>query len=769
MKSVWVTVRDVTAPGDGTFAVELRRLREARGLTQEALAERSGITVKAVGALERGERTRPYPHTVRSLADALGLDEAGRVALAARIPRRSSGGRTTTMPSPPSRLIGREADVARVRDLLHGGSRLVTITGPGGVGKTRVVLEVLAREAHDYSAAVFVELAAVRDPSLVLPHVAAALGIPERSATETVAGLAPALSGRSLLIALDNLEQLLPAAPLIADLVAHCPELVVLATSRAALRVRAEHDVLLGPLSTPATDALDDVRSSPAVQLFLDRTSAAGAGVVLADGNAGVVAAICRRVDGLPLAVELAAAGSRVLTPAAMLDRLGEHSPVPRDLTERQQSMPAAIEWSLALLDPGPVELFGRLGVFTGSFGLDAAEAIGDVDAFGSLAELTEHSLVTRVESPDDQPRFRLLEPLRQYAVQRLAGASAPAVRDRHAHYFHDRAMAGGAILRGSGLAVELDRLEADHAELRTAYLRLLERQRVGDAAEMVGTVWLYLALRGHAREALTWLDRLDDGASDEARCRAVTGRMGLLFATGDIAGMNADVPHAVALARRLGGGALAAEAMTLAGHAAVFTGDLDGARRVLETASEWSTAAEAAWVSVHARVAQGQLALASGDLDEAGRVLTTALEQARDLGNAFSLATALTRLATVTTLSGDDATTTTLLGESTELSVAARMSWTLSYSLPALAGVAVRLARPETAARLFGASASLSATHAVDPRFPVSRQLADTDLATARAALGDRAFAEAWDAGRTASQDEVGELARELTRLARG
>ena len=752
------------------FAAELRRLREARNLTQEELAERSGITVKAVGALERGERTRPYPHTVRSLADALGLDETARESLAGLIPARASRPRTAVVPAPTSRLIGRESEVERIRALIRAGARLVTVTGPGGVGKTRVALDVLSRETDAFSAGVaFVELAAVRDPAMALPHVAASLGIPEQAATDTVAGLVPFLSGRPLLVVLDNLEHLLSMAPRVAELVALCPELVVLVTSRAALRVRAEQEVVLGPLPSPDGDTLEDVLRSAAAQLFLDRVDAAGGQVELDADNAPAIAEICRRLDGMPLAVELAAAGSRMLTPAALLRRLDDVHPVLRDLAERQRTMEATIDWSLGLLDPPTTSLFDRLGVFPGSFGLDAAEALTPVDLSQPLGALVEHSLVSRAGSPDDQPRYRLLEPLRRYAAHRLDDSGhAPDARDRHARFFHERAMSGGIVLRGPGLALELDRLEADHANLRSAYLHLLELDRVADAAEMVGTVWLYLALRGHAREGLGWLDRLDAGASDAARCRALTGRMGLLFATGDIGRMREDAARAVDLARRLDGGSLAAEAMTLAAHAAVFAGDLEGARQALDVAAGWGEHSGASWVKVHTLVAQGQLALASTDHDRAEQVLSLAVLKARALGNAFSLATALTRLATVAALRGDEAMTAALLGESTELSVAAGMSWTLSYSLPALAGVAVRLGRLETAARLFGASASLTASHAVDPRFPVSRQLADDDLVTARGELGERAFARAWDAGRTASQDEVAELARELTGLAR-
>ena len=757
------------------FASELRRLRADRALTQEELAERAGITVKAVGALERGERSRPYPHTVRALVEALGLDDDERAALVATVPARAGSLAPSVAayagPGRASELFGREADLERLRDLTRTGHRLVTVTGPGGVGKTRLALELLSQDSRRFSGAAFVDLAAVREPAMVLPRVAAALGVPERAGT-TVAGLVPAVAGRSVLLVIDNLEQLLDAAPTVAELVLHCPDLVVVATSRAALRVRPETELVLAPLAVPASDARADVEASPAARLFLDRTAAAGAGVRLDDTTTADVAEICRRLEGLPLAVELAAAGARLLTPAALLARLDQPPSyaAPRDLAERQRTMTAALDWSLDLLEPEEIRLFEQLATFAGGFDLAAVGAVAGEDVEPQLAALLEQSLVTRAPTPDGQPRFRLLEPVRQYAAQRLVSSPEGRVAaDRHAHHFHARALAAGPVLHGAGLAAELDRLEADHANLRSAYLRLLELDRVAEAAELAGSLWLYLALRGHAREGLGWLDRLDAGATDAARCRALTGRMGLFFAVGDIARMRESTAVLVTLARRIEDPTLTAEALTLAGHAAVFAADLDEASALLEDALARAEEIGSAWVLAHVLVAHGQLALVRGDVPEADRLLTRAVQVARELGNAFTLATCLNRRATVTTLHGDVDGTAAQLGESTALSVDARMSWTLTYSLPALAGVAVRMGQPESAARLFGASASLSASSAVDPRFPVARDLADRDLAAAREQLGDQRFRDAWDRGRTASQDEVAELARELTRLARG
>jgi len=630
--------------GPGDFAVVLRRLRESRSLTQEELAERAGLTAKAIGALERGERRRPYPHTIRSLADGLTLDDDERATLVAAVPSRdavtrpalqaavpgpagwvgSSGsvcpagaagvggsvcpagaagvggsaavddsageGRSaavndsagvndwagvgrppgvgdsaaaldpggpagpgaptasalsdsTSPDAPATPLIGRDAEVEKLRTLLRGGHRLVTITGPGGVGKTRLALEVLAHEAPAFpGGAVAVDLAPVRQPALVIPRVAAALGLPEVADADPLDVLARHLRGLRVLLVLDNLEQLPGAALVLADLVARCPDLVVLATSRAPLRVRAEHEVVLSPLATPVGDDVEAVSASPAVALLLDRAAAAGSPTAVTDDDAATLAAIARQLDGLPLALELAAPGLRLLTPTTLLTRLEQTGLDAglRDLPERHRTMAAVLDWSMDLLEPQEVGLFERLAVFSGGFSLDTVEAVaaeGDgAHVLPALGALVDQSLVLRVPAPDDQPRFRLLEPVRQFAMQRLhASGAATATADRHAAHFHARARSSHDLLQGRGLAATLDRLSADHANLRSAYLRLLELDRDGDAAELAASIWLYLALRGHAREGLAWLERSGPGASDVARCRGLTGRLGLLLLIGDI------------------------------------------------------------------------------------------------------------------------------------------------------------------------------------------------------------------------------------------
>ena len=798
------------APGD--FAVVLRRLRESRSLTQEELAERSGLTAKAISALERGERRRPYPHTVRSLADGLALDDDERGSLVAAVPGRGAAPRpgstgspthgpapqtvadagppapaapsravdgTAPLPSPATALIGRKAEVELLRALIADGRRLVTITGPGGVGKTRLSLELLSLEASAFpGGAVAVDLAPVRQPALVIPRVAAALGLPEGAAADPLDSLARHLRGLRVLLVLDNLEQLPGAAPVLADLVFRCPDLVIVATSRAPLRVRAEHEVVLGPLATPDADDVETVADSPAVALLLDRAAAAGSPTDVTEDDAATLAAIVRRLDGLPLALELAAPGLRLLSPATLLKRLEETGlgTGPRDLPERHRTMTAVLDWSMDLLEPEEVDLFERLAVFSGGCSLDAVDAVAAPeglddergDVLPALGTLVQQSLVLRVPSPDDEPRFRLLEPVRQYAMQRLhASAQATATADRHAVHYLARATASKALLEGPELVPTLDRLEADHANFRSAYLRLVELDRDGDAAELAGSVWLYLALRGHAREGLVWLARIRPRASDAARCRGLTGRLGLLLFTGDIARMRSEADVAVTLADRLTDPALTCETLLLAGYGAVFAGDLEGAEPLLARSQAQALAARRPWVVVHARFAQAQIALASGDLATARTVLPEVVSAARELGNPFSLTTSLNLHATLTELVGDEPTTAALLGESLSLSLHGRLNWPLAYGLPALGGLALRVGDPASAAWLFGAAAKVTETDAADESFPVSRALSDRGLASTRLALGHAGYSRAWDLGRVATPAEVQARAEAVIRRA--
>ena len=664
---------------------------------------------------------------------------------------------------PATPLIGRDAEVDHLSTLVRSGRhRLVTISGTGGVGKTRVALEVLARESAAFpGGAVAVDLAPVRQPALVVPRITAALGLPEASDDDPLDALVRYLTGLRVLVVLDNLEQLAGAAPVVADLVARCPDLVVLVTSRAPLRVRAEHEVVLPPLATPDTDDVDAVGASPAVALLLDRAAAAGSPTTVTDDDAATLAAIVRQLDGLPLALELAAAGLRLLTPPTLLARLEQTGldAGPRDLPDRHRTMASVLDWSMDLLEPEEVDLFGRLAVFSGGFSLDSVEAVtGEgADVLPALGALVDQSLVLRVASPDDQPRFRLLEPVRQYAMRRLhASGEATATADRHAAHFHERATASHEVLQGPHLVTTLDRLEADHANLRSAYLRLLEIDRVGDAAELAGSVWLYLALRGHAREGLAWLDRVDDGASDASRCLALTGRLGLLLITGDVARLRAESDAAVTLAGRVTDAGLTGETLILAGFGAVFAGDLAAAEGPLARGLAQGLEAGRPWVVVHARFAQAQAALVSGDLALAAAILDQVVAGARELGNPFSLATSLNLQATLTELLGDEATTAALLGESLALSLEGRLSWPLGYTLPALAALALRVGDPASAAWFFGAAANVSAVDAVAHTFPVSRALSDRGLDATRQALDADAFAREWELGRVAGDAEI-------------
>jgi len=375
-----------------SFADLLRHLRTSASLSQEELAVRSGLSLRGISDLERGVRRVPHLTTVRVLADALALGPAERQSLLAAArpgtgpePADAAPGGYAPLPLPLTSLLGREREVTTLVSLLQAGDmRLVTLTGAGGSGKTRLALEVAVRLQDALAdGMVFVDLTPLRDAAFVLPTIADALGVRERPGQPLRETLARFLAPKQLLLLLDNCEQVLAAAPEIAALVAACPRLAVLATSRAALRVRGEHEAPLLPLPLPESDRRSSVAELvdvPSVALFLQRAVASQPTFTLSADNAPAVAAICRRLDGLPLAIELAASWVRILPPSALLDRLEQRLLMltggSRDLPPRQRTMRDAIAWSYDLLAEAEQVLFRCLAVFAGGWTLEAAEVV---------------------------------------------------------------------------------------------------------------------------------------------------------------------------------------------------------------------------------------------------------------------------------------------------------------------------------------------------------------------------------------------------------
>jgi transcriptional regulator with XRE-family HTH domain len=378
----------VGAPG--SFGAQLKALRETAGFTQEELATIAGLSVHAVSALERGQRRRPHVETVRALSAALDLTGPTRDALLASAraaaPKAAAGQRRdVSLPLALTALLGREADVETLRHwLADPAARLITLTGPGGAGKTRLALELArANAAEGASRVLFVGLAAIRNSAFVAPAIAEALGVMDATALDLPRRTRASCDGSPTLLVLDNFEHVLDAAPLVADLLTSVAALRVLVTSRAPLRVRGEREYAVGPLALEAgVDAMSpaDLARSPAVRLFVERARGVQPDFRLTAANGPTVTAICRRLDALPLALELAARWLKVLTVEDLLRRLTHDvllSPVAsRDLPERQQTMNATVAWSYHLLNAKEQHAFRRFGALPGLFPIDAAAAV---------------------------------------------------------------------------------------------------------------------------------------------------------------------------------------------------------------------------------------------------------------------------------------------------------------------------------------------------------------------------------------------------------
>jgi predicted ATPase/class 3 adenylate cyclase len=528
------------------------------------------------------------------------------------------------LPAPPTPLIGRETEMAAVPRLFREGARLVTLTGPGGSGKTRLALEVGAELLTDFADGVwFLDLSGLTDPALLLPQIAGVLGLRESGEQPVAKRLAAYLAGKHILLILDNVEQFRPFIDLcraVADLLAAAPETVVLATSRAPLRIRLEREFLVLPLPVPEEreSSVATLAESPAVQLFVARARAARPGFTLNPRNAAAIAALCRRLDGLPLALELAAARVRALTPADILARLGDRLDLladsGADRPDRQRTLEATVGWSYDLLPPQEQAAVRRLAVFTGGSTLEAAEAVlagfPDVpsDPLATVTTLVEQGLLRDEQQPDESIRFRMLGTVRVFALQRLRECGEePAARSAHArHYYAFAASIPPNDDPDEDETAWLVRLEGEHDNLRAAVDWMLAHGDA-DALAFAVTLWRFWWPRGYWTEAGSRLERAlanDSGTPTRERATALRSLGLIVDGTGD----------------RQRGLALVDESLALF-------------QQLRDRGGEWQTLLDLS------------LLWASRDYGEALRYAERALAVARELGDASRIAHSLNRL----------------------------------------------------------------------------------------------------------------------------
>jgi predicted ATPase len=683
---------------------------------------------------------------------------------------RTAAGGSRTLPVSTTSLIGRERAIDEVADLIgQDGARLVTLTGPGGIGKTRLALATGERLQDRFDAgAVFVPLAAVTQPVLVLAGIGQAAGADLTGTSSLVDALAEQFSEGRWLLILDNLEQVIETAQDLGELLGRCPGVVILATSRTVLGLRAEREYPVPPLTLPDLSAgvpVEKLASSPAVALFADRARAVSPGFAVTRENAEAVVEICRRLEGLPLAIELAAARTRLLDPEALLARLSNSLDVlgqgSVDMPERQRTLRATVEWSVGLLDDAERSLLETVAVFAGGWTIEAASAVAalDEDRVLDLAEaLARHSLV-QVDSTGRGPRSRMLETIREFVAERLAARpDAAEIEHRHAEYFRALTEQADRPLRGPGQNEWLDRLQAESGNLSAA-VRWFLAQDPTPLPHTFRALWPLWSLRDHLAEALPWVTQLlpaADSLDPQARAE-------LLWTATATAGDMGDDQAALAGRKRLRPTLdgiqdpflLALSHLAMAWSLPV-TGDFEGAAREASVSLEQLHAQdEPFWTALTAFTA-GSLEMSAGLYDDALRHL----REARDLAEAFEgtwlTAGSRVQLGILDVVRGRLAQARDLLEEALNMSLSARSTPFVALNLAAYARLAFAEGDLERAALLQGAAEGLRRRGGRLKAWPMLRR-GETELAAqVRQTLGTAKFGEVFAAGTRLSQREA-------------
>ncbi len=823
---VWAGRGEVDLVEERPFSAMLRDLRRAAGLSQEALAERAALSPQAVGALEAGRRRIPRRETVEALAGALALDEkrAGALATAvrrapvARLPDESHH----ELPPATTPLIGRENELRQlVTRLGHPTVRLLSLVGPGGVGKTCLALQVAITTSAFRDGAAWVDLSPVRDVDLVAATIAARLEVHAAGLTPLPDLLAAHLAERRLLLVLDNLEQVLLARGLVQQLLDACPGLKVLATSRVPLGLPGEHVHAVAPLPVPAAGQQDPetIAGHAAVALFVERAREVAPRLAMTDTDTVAVAAICRRLDGLPLAIELAAALVKVLPPQAMLARLiaSTHTQSGAldlltagawDRPDRQQTMRDTIDWSYDLLSPEEQALFRRLAVFASGCTLPAAEAVcaaprENLDVLEGLASLLDKNLLVQLEGADTAPRVGMLETIRDYAAERLAlSGERPRIQERHAAEILAIVLEAEPELGGPRQTIWLQRIDAELDNVRAVLLRSVEGEDTATGLRLSSALLNYWTIRGHFAEGRKWVDRLlahpETNASEpasQARARAqhVAGRLaylqgdnpralamfeeslalsrllkdsdgvlsglndigGAVFRLGDYARAAALYEEAMAMRRDRGETRLVAQLLNNLATSAFAQGEFAHGIELSEESLGLLRALDDRYSIAVALTNLGQASLEMGDVHGAVRACDEGLPLARELQASDAIARFLSLGGSISRQSGDFGRARRQLAEALALYRDLGARDELWRTLEELAMVALGDRQFERSALLL-AAASACYEVAGTVRSPVEQATYDHCATAASAALGIHVFQAAWTRGHALSLEDA-------------
>jgi predicted ATPase/DNA-binding response OmpR family regulator len=720
----------------------------------------------------------------------------------------AAGPPPTNLPAPPTFLIGREVEVANACALLRRGDvRLLTLTGPGGAGKSRLSLQIAAEMlGHFEHGVTFVALALVRDPELVVPALAQALALKELAGQPLFDTLKAHLRNKHLLLVLDNFEQVVAAASMISELLAAAPKIKIVITSRASLHLYGEYEARVPPLALPdlACPTLESVAQSPAVALFVERAQAVKYDFRLTEGNAAIIAKICTHLDGLPLPIELAAARIKCLSPQAMLPRLNSRLKLltggPKDLPARHQALRTAIDWSYELLNADEQQLFTWLSIFVGGCTLEAAEAIcgseggaeqQTIDVLDGLASLVDKSVLQQEESVDGEPRFVMLETIREYAQERLgASGQEPALQHRHAAYYLALAEQAEQALKGAHQVLWLERLEREHNNVRAALTWTIAAGQREMTMRLCAALWRFWYARGPISEGRHWLEialAQSEGVDRGVRAKALCGAGVLAFTQDDYDQAQAYFTESLALQRLIGDKACIAQVLTNLGLVAYWQGEYRRAVALLEealglfrqTQDKYGIASALHYMGMsvlnegdYERAApliekslglfkeldhkigiamamnfQGRSALFQGAYAQAATLFERSLELLQKLGNKPGIARSLTYLGRVALSDGEHERAARLLEESLTLFREVGDREGIATALEGLAGLAGAQGQALRAAQLGGAAAALRREISAPPQ-PADRPYYDRMIASVRTQMDEGAFTEAWAAG---------------------